>query len=167
MHLFALTNPTQFAGLLSYGGAIAACVIALSRRSDRTWWIVIAATFVGLALDVGLGLRFELTQLLGNLMGYDQWYGVRRPVQAGIIVVAALGLAVMVWRLWRGGARRETRIAGVLAAIGLGLCLLEAISLHQVNEWTSRKIGPIMLIAWGWVSIGLGVVGCVARRMTR
>ncbi len=171
MHIIAFANSTQFAGLVSYGAALAACAIALSRPRDRMWWIVIAAVCGVLTMDVWLGLRHELARAMGHLMGYVGWYGVRREVQAVIIGVGAAVWIVMMWRLWRlwrtNGRRGETRIAGLLAALGLGLSVLEAVSLHQVNAWTSRMIGPIMLIAWAWVLIGVGVVLCAIVKLRR
>ena len=54
-------------------------------------------------------------------------------------------------------------VGGMLGA-GLGLFLVEAISLHSVDAVMYAQAGPVLLIGWIWAALGLVIAAAGWRR---
>lgn len=161
-------NVTRVAGFAVYAIATLACGLrgrtAGGLRGVK--WVLVAAGFALLAIDLMLGWRHGLAGLLSEV--FTQWglREARRPIQVavlgGLAVLGAGGLLVMNLLIFR-----HTGVGFRLAATGLsgavGMVLVEVLSLHQVDAVLYARVwGDLMGIALVWIACAAAaVVGAV------
>jgi hypothetical protein len=151
------TNPTQVAGLLAFAASAAACAWAW-HRSRRAAWGVLAAVHALLWLDILLNTRHRLHDAVNAALTTLGVYGLRAPLQVALLLALA-ALAAWAWRRRRGAG-----LAGVATLALLALLLVEAISWHESDRLLYTHLGPLLLIAYGWIAGAAVVVWASLRR---
>jgi hypothetical protein len=154
------TNPTQLTGLLSFGAATMACVIAAQRsigRDARAWQVLV---FIhGLfSMEILIGLRHRIhNYLAASLMAqgeYGQRRGIQEPMVFGLATVALVCVTLLLLSPRLAGS---VRLAGSLTVALLALFAIETVSLHAFDAVYYRPIGPVLLIGWLWAIAAAGV----------
>ena len=159
-------NPTQLVGLLAFGGAAIACARAARVRRPRLW-VGLAALLAGLALEVMLGLRHAVHDLVDSTLQLEGRYDARGPLQWALIATALSLAALSLWgvaRLQRHD--RHAMLACAASAALLWLFVIETISLHSVDAIVYAPAGPVKLIAWLWAAAA-AVVAVAASQVRR
>ena len=152
-------NSTQAAGLLAFipaaAAAGAACwAIGRNGRDSRRYWGAMAAIHLILTIEIIGSFRHRLNQVIGGWLQADGLYGERRPAQAMVIVVTLLlALALTALILRKAPTRAQALAAGATAGAVL-VFTIECISLHAVDAYFYRPVGPIMAIGWLWLACG-------------
>lgn len=167
------TNATQLTGLAAYGLAAAACLRCATPRGGPgpTPWRAVGLVYAGLATDVALDLRHRLHELGSGWLRDAGAYGQRSVLQVSLLLALVVLASVLIWR-WRSRRMRRVPWSSCAAMLGAALavlaCLLEVVSLHAVDRWLHRPVGPILGVGWIWVvSAGLTVAGALACRAQR
>jgi hypothetical protein len=137
--------------------SLAAVARGAMNPAARRWWLLLAALTAALALEMPLGMRFQVMGMLrAALKSAGQGYYLgRRPVQGAVIVgglTLAAGLAAWAWSA-------ATRVPSGCKLALTGICLawagvaLETTSLHQLDAHYS--------IYWGtwWTGLALTLAG--------
>ena len=154
-------DATQWAGLVAFGGAAAAC-LSLRGPSGR----ILAAVNGCLAAECALGFRHGLHDQVIRLLG--DYYPERQPFQIALVLIAAFTGLTLLARRWR--RTRKTSVNVPLIATGAALLLfaVETISLHALDRLLYRPAGPVLVIGWLWVATGsLTMVSAITRRQRR
>ncbi len=152
------TNPTQVAGLLAFAASTLTCAWAARRRSDARWhWLWLAALHALLWIDTLLNMRHHLHDLANQALLAAGWYGSRVWLQAALLAVL-LAFAMLAWR-----ARPRAGLAWSATFMLMALLLLELISWHQSDRVLYARIGPLLLIAYGWIAAAAVVVSSALR----
>lgn len=154
-------DATQWAGLVAFGGAAAAC-LSLRGPSGR----ILAAVNGCLAAECALGFRHGLHDRVIALLG--DYYPERQPFQIALVLIAAFTGLTLLARRWR--RTRKTSVNVPLIATGAALLLfaVETISLHALDRLLYRPAGPVLVIGWLWVATGsLTMVSAITRRQRR
>lgn len=151
-------DATQWAGLVAFGGAAAAC-LSLRGPSGR----ILAAVNGCLAAECALGFRHGLHDRVIALLG--DYYPERQPFQIALVLIAAFTGLILLAR--RGRRARKTSASVPLIATGAALLLfaVETISLHALDRLLYRPAGPVLVIGWLWIATGsLTMVSAITRR---
>jgi hypothetical protein len=153
-------NPTQLAGLLSFGAATTACVIAAGRSSwrDARAWQVLALINGLFLIEIFIGLRHRIHDYLVALLMAEGEYGQRRGMQEFIII--GLATIALIFATLLSFSRRlaaSVRIAASLTIALLALFAIETVSLHALDAVYYRPIGPVLLIGWLWAIAATGI----------
>lgn len=168
----ASINPTQLAGLLSFGTASLAAAWAArwgvaSGSSSRAAWHWVCVLQLMFVVEIWLSNRHAAHDMvnawLHSLGIYQDRAKLQQWMLAGIVICGALAAA---W--WRSAARARPlatlpRLALVSTTLTLLLFLVETVSLHSVDRMLYRPVGPILLIACLWMAHALVVVGLAWR----
>ncbi len=148
-------NPTQFTGLLAFGGAALACAVAARASSDRRWWWLAGVSSICM-LEAGLGLRHRAHDLVDVLLRAGGWYDARSHPQVFLLViVAVLAAGALGWLSSLRATTSEIRIGAAASVGALSLFGIEAISLHAVDALMYTSIGPVLAIGWAWAALAL------------
>lgn len=161
-------NPTQLVGLAAFFAvAITAGLIAMRKNghaggSARVWaWVAVA--HLAFAAEVVLGARHQVHDMLNAVLRDNGLYPARATIQAGLLLLCGLGVAVGVEgvRRWLGGVPQLThharRVAFVALAIG-ALFMVESVSLHAIDQVLYATAGPVLAIAYIWVCAAMVTV---------
>lgn len=133
--------------VIGYCVVILACIAAMrvaaqhpDRRRDIANWLVAAVVFAGLAgFRIGQ-MEDRLREFARGWLRADGVYEIRAELQVplvGLIVLAALGMLFLFYRLWRRerpASRARLVLLAQFALLGLvPLFALRLVSLHQVD----------------------------------
>ena len=165
-------NPTQIEGMLAFAvSALTAAYAARNARlhlpaTARTWWWTSALQLL-LCMEVWLGMRHASHDLVTAALQSAGLYQGRAIVQKWLLVAVLAGALVLALTRWntKANTRRRTHAGLALActAATWTLFLVETVSLHAVDRVLYRPIGPVLLIAYLWVTNAMVVVW-LARR---
>ncbi|MHC5024592.1 MAG: hypothetical protein ACYTGG_11920, partial [Planctomycetota bacterium] len=110
----------------------------------RTWWML-AAALTTLAACRLSGVLPQLTHLGRDFAAAQGWYETRRPVQAVFLLAMLVALAITAGLIARGLRHQPptSRLAAVAAACLLGLLVMRAVSLHQVEHLVGVQLGGL------------------------
>ena len=147
---------TTLAGLLSFGIAAVSGyttwfrvrnVPAVARLAA---WITILESL--LFFDVAFNGRWILHGKIMQIALHQGLYERRRGMQiAGLAIVLAILLSVMVIKTSALRGRRGAIMAACGALLSLALWCVEVISLHEFDAVLYRKVGGFMVIAFIWI----------------
>jgi hypothetical protein len=151
------TNPTQLAGLIALAASTLACAWA-ARRTRAGAWLALTLVHAVLWLDILLNTRHLVHDAVNAVMEAAGIYEQRGWLQA----VLALLLGVLAWKAWR--LRRRAGSAFAATAVLIALVLVEMISWHESDRVLYSTIGPLLLIAYGWIACAAVVVWAALRR---
>ncbi len=151
------TNPTQVAGLLAFAASTLACGWA-ARRRRSSGWAALAAVHAALWLDILLNTRHRLHDVVNAALVASGLYESRVWLQAALLLALA-ALTAIAWR-----ARRRAGPAVVASALLVALVLVEAVSWHESDRVLYTHLGPLLLIAYGWLACTAVVVWSALRR---
>jgi peptidoglycan/LPS O-acetylase OafA/YrhL len=131
--------------MAAYGIAAGACLLAWRRDRSRLW-LVVAGVMLLLGASRVMGWQDAATEAGREVAKGEGWYRERRPVQVafitGVGVALVAGLGLLAWRL-RRGYRWRHRLAAVVTTGLVGLAAVRMASLHQVDDWLTKGIGPV------------------------
>ena len=160
------TNPTQVTGLIVFVASALSCGWTVRRTSGRLavlWRCLAVAQFLFL-LEIMLGLRHQVHGWVDALLQQQGWYAHRRPVQVALLALSFVGLGFALTPMLRMFSGSPwVRLAAIASFVVLVLFGLEMISLHQIDTVLYCPVGPVMLIAWMWVALGVMVVWAATR----
>ncbi|AMU96184.1 hypothetical protein AOA14_16390 [Sphingopyxis terrae subsp. terrae NBRC 15098] len=140
-------DATQWAGLVAFGGAAAAC-LSLRGPSGR----ILAAVNGCLAAECALGFRHGLHDRVIALLG--DYYPERQPLQIALVLIAAFTGLILLARRWRRARKTSASVPLIATGAALLLFAVETISLHALDRLLYRPAGPVLVIGWLWVAIG-------------
>jgi len=156
---------TQCAGLASFSIAAISHLrrgrqSAGSNHLTRPWWLGLSAVYAMLCIELIANTRHTLLRMIGASLGLGDHYGARKPAQVAMLVVLAILIALLIAK----AVSVIRRWPGIGWALTLGLCsaglfVAEVISLHQLDAIFYAKIGPVMLIGWAWLVLGITAAG--------
>ncbi|MEX0885323.1 MAG: hypothetical protein WD009_02685 [Phycisphaeraceae bacterium] len=174
---------TRELGLIAFAAAAVACAFAATfarptpgRRGAGAgrWWLIATAAFALLWIDILVGTRFDITDLVRGRARDADWYDQRRGVQTLVLLLLApVAAAVAGW--WIARAARAGGVAVALAHAGLAVVLaayaVEIVSWHHAARVLYVEVGGAKLIGWVWAAgAALAVAGAMVaglRRSTR
>lgn len=148
--------------------ALATCLHAwraaasVGEPAQVAWgWLAGSLLTLALVLDSLVPWVALLLDSLRELAQVDGWYRWRRPLQAGVLVAAGLGLLVgapSVLRACRHRLSPPGRIAWLALALQALLLLTRTVSLHQTDGLLRLRMAG--LPAYAWLD-GLGTMAVV------
>ena len=152
-------NTTQAAGLLAFIPAAAAAggaywAIGREGRAPRRYWGAMAAIQLILTIEIMGSFRHQLNLVIGGWLQADGLYGERRPAQAAVIVATLLLALALTALVVRNAPTRAQALAAGATAGAVIVFAIECISLHAVDAYFYRPVGPIMAIGWLWLACG-------------
>ena len=153
------TNPTQLLGLVAFASATIACILAKRKApNEGRAWTVLAITNAAFFVEIIFGIRHRLHDVAVSLLLSAGLYEGRADLQYVLIFVSAAVLLFMalLFLFLRRVRKPGLSIATVASLTILSLFVLEAISLHRIDQIFYQKIGPILLVGWLWC------IACVA-----
>ena len=163
-------NATQATGLAAF---FTACVLAAfaakaRRGRDRQIWAVLALVHAFLWLDVLVSARHTLHAAIDDYLVFLGLYGVRRILQAFLLLALAMmivGTLVWIWRtpVYAAIVRARARTAAAATLAVAAVFAIETISLHQIDAFLYAHIGPVLVIGWLWASTALVVAIAAAQ----
>lgn len=158
---FFSVDATQWVGLAAFGLAAAVC-FKKARGKASAWWFLAALNAL-LAIEIVVGLRYRVHDLVDSILIAKNSYTSRQPWQVGMIVFALCLFFVGVF-----AARSRIQSASLaLATVGMGFAVgifvIEAISLHAVDLWMYREFGPLKLIALLWLTASAWICWAALR----
>ena len=163
-------NATQATGLAAL---LAACVLAaLAAKAhhgrDRHVWAALALVHALLMLDILVGARYALHDAVDDYLVFLGLYGVRRILQAFLLLALAMmiaGTLVWIWRtpVYAAIVRARARTAAAATLAVAAVFAIETISLHQIDAFLYAHIGPVLVIGWLWASTALVVAIAAAQ----
>lgn len=142
-----------------------AAVSAASVRQKN--WLVLAVILAGMTVAIATRAHWILHDAIREWLVGAGLYADHFPVQAAITGIAAFAFASA--GLWIGQAQQGTlRWASLATTALLALFLLQAISIHAVDALLGHAIGPVMLVAWLWITgaVTIALAALVTRRRT-
>ncbi len=151
------TNPTQLTGLVAFAASTLACALAF-KRTRRGMWALLVAVHAMLWLDILLNTRHRLHDAINGVLRALGLYESRAVVQIALLLLLAL-LVVLAWR-----RRRRAGLAVGATSLLLSLLLIEAISWHESDRLLYTHLGPLLLVAYGWIAGAAVVVFAALRR---
>ena len=151
------TNPTQLAGLLAFAASTSACVWAARDKRSRGW-AALAGVHATLWLDILLNTRHRVHDVVNAALEALGLYESRVWLQAALL----LALATAALLAWRTRRRASTAVGATLVLIAL--LLVEAISWHESDRVLYTHLGPLLLVAYAWLTCAGVVVFAALRR---
>ncbi|MBM9595173.1 isopropylmalate isomerase [Roseitranquillus sediminis] len=161
------------AALLALAAAARLPENAPARRTERLFWLVSAAALAVLAVNKQLDLQSFFTAY-GRCVAWAQdWYDMRRTVQAGIVLAliaaSALGGALALVLLRR--TLRRTGIAAAGLIVIVAFVLVRAVGFHHVDALIGLRAGGArmnwILEIGGLGIFALGALGALRSRSGR
>jgi hypothetical protein len=131
-------------------------------RSSRpaTFWLVLCALLVALAINKQLDLQSLVTQIGRDVIRSWGLYRQRRELQVGFIsavaLVCAAATGAIVWFARR--TLRDRWLALVGTVFIFGFVVIRAASFHHVDTFLAARIGGVK---WNWV-LELGGIAAIA-----
>ncbi|MEO8836948.1 MAG: hypothetical protein ABI364_09440 [Caldimonas sp.] len=149
------------AGVSVFALAAATCARTARRTTTvPTWWRALAGVNAACAVEVLLGLRYRLHNLVIAPLQELGWYSARSPWQAvAIVTLVALALVLVAVVAWRRRGDAALVVATFGTALALALLAVEAISLHRVDAMMYAFVGPLVVVAWLWAGAAALVTG--------
>lgn len=129
-------------------------------RGTSLIWAALAGFLVILAFGALTDFGAELVNDVRKAARSEGWYAVRRPLQAQVILAAAVFVTVAyIWSLVRLGKRiRQYGLVMTAIAWLVGFNTVRGISLHQIDAVMGLRVGPVSVGFLGnAVGIGLTV----------
>ena len=146
-----LDNVTQLMGVLSFSTTALVCF--------RTWrnvcgvWGWLSGVYLLLVVDVVLGWRHILSEVLRNVLRGSTFYETRTGLPAIAISICLLCLLLFIcWHMVRRIANRSTLLAVLSSVFILFLFTLEVVSLHAVDAVLYHAYGPAYAVGWAWLA---------------
>ena len=158
--LFGVDASLLLGAFACFAAAVISATIARRRTAGQrsAWsWVAVAQCLFG--MEMLLGLRYRWHDAAEASLRANDWYASREPLQAALIAIVALFLAVVAafaWRLSRSDG--PAAWAACASAVTAALLLVEAVSLHAVDAVMYRPAGPVVLLAWAWALASAAVV---------
>jgi hypothetical protein len=148
--------PAHVAGMMAYGTAGVACLIAAlsARQNDRLRRLAGALFLLEAALfsDMRFNWRWALHDWLENRFAAHHLYDQRRGVQVAALAALMVAVLLLLQRIFRKLRSHPWQAAAVSgAALSLGLWSVEVISLHQIDGLLYTRIGPLIAVAYLWI----------------
>lgn len=162
------TNLRLLAGAVYFALAAAAAFLfhrereRPETRGSSLIWAAFAGLLVVLAFLSLTDFGSELVNDVRQMARREGWYAVRRPLQAQVVLAAAVVVTVgYLWSLFRLG-NRIRRYALVLTAFAwlVGFTAVRGISLHQIDALMGIRLGPVNVGTLGNI-VGVGLA-CAA-----
>lgn len=160
-------NLTQFTGLLAFGFASLSAFRASSVMRKVSVKVASQWRWIGIfqllyALEVLWGTRHAARELVNMALRSIGLHQGRASIQELLLVgvgVCSVAFAIALWRSMSFSVSRDGsgKIAIVCTALGFLLFLIETISLHSIDQLLYQPVGPVLLIAYAWLGIGVGV----------
>jgi hypothetical protein len=117
------------------------------RSAYRTFWLMAAALLFALGINKQLDLQSALTAAGRCVSQLSGWYGQRRIVQAGFILVA--GLLALIGLIWCAMKFKPVMHNCWLALVGLaflmGFVMIRAMSFHHMDALIDTRISGLRL----------------------
>jgi hypothetical protein len=137
--------------------SLAAIARGILNPASRRWWLLLSALTAAIALEMPLGLRFQVMGMLRSALksaGHDYYMG-RRPVQGAMIAGGLLIAAGLAAWAWSAATRVQPgcKLALAGACLGWAGIAIETTSLHQIDVHYS-----IYWTIW-WTGLALTVAG--------
>src|ERR1700738_2903609 len=156
------TNPTQLIGILSFAAASIACFVS-GRQSAlpeaRTWEILALINLLFL-LEIFIGLRHRLHDLVVAILMADAKYNQRSSVQEILVLLSAVIVLTFAatFFIWHKTSAGSANVAmGLTIAVSF-LFVIETVSLHTVDAVLYRPIASVMIVGWIWAIATCGIV---------
>jgi hypothetical protein len=151
------TNPPQRAGRIALAASTLACAWA-ARRARRGTWVALTLVHAVLWLDILFNTRHRVHDAVNALLEAAGAYEQRVWLQAGLLLL----LAALGWTAWRQRQRAGSAVGAT--AVLLALVLVEMISWHESDRLLYTHVGPLLLIAYAWISCAAVVIWAALRR---
>ena len=154
-------DATQWAGVLSFGVASAACLVTACRP-----WPLLAIVNGCYAAECALGSRHGLHNAAIAAMG--EYYSGRASIQM-VLIAIALGLGAIFILPRRTDPAGRTRSGAATATLVTALLfILETISLHRVDAVLYRPAAAgLLVIGWLWLLLGGATIIGALREVRR
>jgi hypothetical protein len=143
----------------------AGCVVVLARRGRGRQRVVLAILLVVIGLDEAFGLHERFAADLDVHSFAPGWSGVALAVEAALLAVAALLLAL------EARVSREALLVGGVALLAIALTARFAggalAALHQLPTGEPRRAGEATIEGMalsGWVLVAAGLLGGALTR---
>lgn len=140
-----------------------------SDRRERRTWLLLAAALAVLAAGRLFGILPHLTQVGRDIAMSQGWYETRRPVQAAILAILVVLVAIVAAGLARSTVRdlaSPSRLAALAATVLLGLLILRTVSLHPVEHALDVRLGPLTLDRAAELATAIVVILAASRSTT-
>ncbi len=153
-------NTTQLTGVTVFLATAAACGLLGLRAQGRHGssphlWRLVALVHLVFAAEVVFGARHAVHDMVNAVLRDDGLYPVRAGMQAGLLVLCGLciTLGLMATQRWLRALPQLTPYArrAVFATWVVGaLFMVEAVSLHGIDQMLYASVGPVRTIAYLW-----------------
>jgi hypothetical protein len=165
--MVAISNPTQFTGLLSFGVSAAACLfVADSSNRHRRLWAMLASLYALLFLEIIFSIRFALANLGRQFFLHGRLIEHKTFIQLsliGFIPVLYVAVVILSKRLFRT-LSPPSRIALISSLATSLLFVLEFTSLHAIDALLYRPMFGVLPIGYLWLLSGGITVACACRQ---
>ena len=112
------------------------------RRIRKRLWLAVALVMTCLCFNKQLDLQSLLTDIARAIANEQGWYGERRGVQKGFILLVIAGAAVFggwfMWQFQTFWRSHKLLLAGLLFL--LTFIVVRAVSFHHVDEFLGHRV---------------------------
>jgi hypothetical protein len=153
-------NATQLSGMVSFGSAaLFSAANWRAVRGGKRQWGLITIVSVSLAAECWIGVRHRAHQFATDWLVAHNLYDARYMPQGYLLAtVAAAGGVLGLLVVARAGKWSVAgRAAWLATMLSLVLFLTETISLHGLDAVLYRPLGPIAVLGWLWILLGLAI----------
>lgn len=152
-------NWTEIAGLMAFAPAAIASTAAAAttpklQRFKRRWWTVVAGVHAILTFEILTNNRFAMGNAIRGVLRNAGVYQERRPFQAAVDGCIGIIALFAVWRLARSAPDSWSALACGTTAVAFAIFVAETVSLHSVDTFFYKSLGPILFIGWMWLACG-------------
>lgn len=158
-------NTTQLTGVIAFLATAAAAGLLGLRAQGRHGssphlWRLVALVHLVFAAEVVFGARHAVHDMVNAVLRDDGLYPVRAGMQAGLLVLCwlCITLGLTATQRWLRGVPQLTPHGrrAVFATLAVGaLFMVEAVSLHGIDQMLYTSAGPVRAIAYLWVCAAL------------
>lgn len=158
-------NTTQLMGVVAFLATAAACGLLGMRAQGRhgsspRLWRLVALVQLAFAAEVVFGARHAVHDMVNAVLRENGLYPLRAGMQAGLLVLCGLCITLGLTATQRclRGVPRLTRHGqrAVFATLAVGaLFMVEAVSLHSIDQVLYANTGPVRAIAYLWICAAL------------
>ena len=134
-------------GIVAFRTASGAGLLVATAGRERFFWGALGVIMIVLAINKQLDLQSLLTASARCMAQLQGWYGSRRIVQIGFIIVLLaliLLIAITTLALLRGTWRR-TGLALIGLSIVLAFVAVRAVGFHHMDQFINMRVQNIRL----------------------